>query len=39
MNDRGVAAAEGFNSVTCTEDTMLDRFECGLVGGNWDGEM
>lgn len=37
LDDRPVANAEGFNSVTCTEDTLLDRFECGLVGGNWDG--
>ena len=37
LDERPVANAEGFNSVTCTEDTLLDRFECGLVGGNWDG--
>ena len=32
------ATAKGFNSVTCTEDTLLTREECGLVGGNWDGQ-
>lgn len=37
LNERPVANAVGFNSVICTEDTTLDRFECGLVGGNWDG--
>ena len=38
LDDRPVASAVGFNSVICTEDTLLDRAECGLVGGNWDGQ-
>lgn len=38
LDGREVATAKGFNSVTCTEDTLLTREECGLVGGNWDGQ-
>ena len=38
LSERAVGNAEGFNNVTCTDDTRLTRFECGLVGGNWDGE-
>jgi len=37
-NARSVASAEGFNSVECTEDTLLTQIECGLVGGNWNGK-
>ena len=37
-NARSVASAEGFNSVECTEDTLLKQDECGLVGGNWNGK-
>lgn len=38
LDGRDVASAEGFNSVECTEDTLLNQIECGLVGGNWNGK-
>lgn len=38
LDGRDVASAEGFNSVECTEDTLLNQTECGLVGGNWNGK-
>lgn len=38
IDERSVEFTEGFNSVECTDDVLLDRFECGLVGGNWNGQ-
>ncbi len=37
MEGREVRFASGFNSVECTDDVLLDRVECELVGGDWDG--
>jgi len=37
LNGREVRFASGFNSVECTDDVLLDREECELVGGDWDG--
>ena len=38
IDERSVEFTEGFNSVVCTDDVLLNRFECGLVGGNWNGQ-
>ena len=37
LNGREVRPVSGFGSVACTDDVLLDREECGLVGGEWDG--
>jgi len=37
LQGREVRFASGFNSVECTDDVLLDRAECELVGGDWDG--
>jgi hypothetical protein len=37
LKGREVRFASGFNSVECTDDVLLDRAECELVGGDWDG--
>ena len=37
LQGREVRFASGFNSVECTDDVLLTRKECELVGGDWDG--